>query len=188
MKHLPEVISQCIELKRSAQQELYAYTYRELCVVVAVYAKDHSEKDWIFNLGMMRVFNSLKNYKIGTNYLGWARTILVRSAIDHLRKNKLYNQHLSTVEIEKQEISSNDFDAMMSKIDSESIINLIQKLPENQRLIFNLFELGGYSHKEIEEMTNINYNTSKWILSKAKKSLREMIHISKELNHVSYGK
>ncbi len=181
MENLDHIIVHCIEQKRSAQEELYAITYRELCAAVAVYVNDHSERDWVFNLGMMKVFTNLKNYKLGTNYLGWARVILVRSAIDHIRSRIKHTVNLAPVHIGHTNLSSSDFENMMDEIDTEEIMLLIQKLPESERLIFNLYEIEGYTHKEIEKLTEIKSNTSKWLLSKAKKALRGFVSISSEL-------
>jgi len=175
-----------LERDRTAQETLYQYTYTEIGAVVSTYAKDRSEHDWIFNLGMLRVFTSLGKFKPGTNFLGWARTIIVRACIDHLRSNKSYLSKLSPIDTQYN-LSSKDFESMMNSIDTEEIIALIQKLPVNQKLIFNLYEMEGYSHKEIHELTDININTSKWLLSKAKKTLREMITNSKDLKKYDHG-
>ena len=69
MEGLKHIIQQCQQRERTAQQQLYNYTYKKLCTAVAVYAKDKSERDWIFNLGLMRIFTSLDKYALGTNSL-----------------------------------------------------------------------------------------------------------------------
>jgi hypothetical protein len=60
---LKNIIPQCINQERKAQKKLYDYTYMELGTAVALYTKDYSERDWIFNMGMFKIFNSLENYK-----------------------------------------------------------------------------------------------------------------------------
>lgn len=188
MKNLTQIISQCKEQDRSAQQQLYTYTYTKLAAAVAVYSKDNSERDWIFNLGMMRVFTSLNKFSIESNYLGWARTLLVRSAIDHYRKNKKHKDNHTTLGILNYNVSSQDFESMMNKLDTGSIISILQKLPAKTRLIFSMYEMDGYSHKEIYQMTGININTSKWLLAKSKKTLKTIIKNSMDLKNLSYGR
>lgn len=187
MKDLNHIIQQCIQRKRPAQQQLYSYTYEKLCTAVAVYAKDNSERDWIFNLGMMRIFTSLENFSTNTNYLGWARTILVRSSIDHYRSQKKHKDNLTAIEVQDYNVSSQDFEEMMNNLDAEVIIQVLQKLQEKERIVFSMYELDGYTHKEIQELTGINSNTSKWLLSKAKKSLKELVMNLETLDKNGYG-
>ena len=172
MKALKIILQKCIDSDRVAQHKLYDYTYSNLITAVALYTKDKTQQDWIFNLGMLKVFSSLQNYELGTNYLGWARTILVRSAIDHIRKNKKYNDLLSPVEMNEREVNVSELNEALNTLENEALITLIQSIPENERLIFTMYEIEGYTHVEIEKMTSINKNTSKWLLAKARKSLQ----------------
>ena len=102
---LTEFIQGSILQDRKAQHQLYSYTYKKLVAAVAIYAKDNSERDWLFNLGMMRVFTNLKNLEKDSNYLGWARTLLVRSAIDHYRKHQRHKDKLTPLQSTEYSIS-----------------------------------------------------------------------------------
>jgi len=167
------IIKQCLIPERKGEQQLYEFTYSNLATAVALYTKDRSERDWVFNLGMLKVYNSLPNYKTGTNYLGWARTILVRSAIDHIRKNKSYQDHLAPVEVEDDHVAATAINDALNNLQNEDLIKIIQSLPENERMIFTMYEIEGYTHVDIEKITGVKKNTSKWLLSKARKTLRE---------------
>lgn len=184
---LSEVIQACQQGDRAAQQVLYTQTYAQLAAAVAIYCKDATDRDWVFNLGMLRIFGSLDNYQLKTNYMGWARTILVRAAIDHLRKNKSYNEHLAPVTPTEMENTVSVLNDALADIQTEVLIMLIQALPERERLIFSLYEIDGYTHKEIEKMTDIKMNTSKWLLTKARKALIEMVTAS-QLKSNDHGK
>ena len=140
MENLKDIIRKCIDSDRVSQHHLYDYTYRNLITGVALYTKDNTQQDWVFNLGMLKVFSSLENYQLGTNYLGWARTILVRTAIDHIRKNKKYHEMLAPVEIDEREVSVSELNEALNTLENESLIRLIQSIPENERLIFTMFE------------------------------------------------
>ena len=76
---------------------------------------------------------------------------------------------------------------MMNNLDAEVIIQVLQKLQEKERIVFSMYELDGYTHKEIQELTGINSNTSKWLLSKAKKSLKELVMNLETLDKNGYG-
>ncbi len=165
-----------------AQKQLYEYTYIELGTSVALYTKDSSERDWVFNIGMLKIFNSLENFKDNTNYLGWAKTILTRNAIDYLRKKTKYKNSMVPIDFSHYNTHISDYETGLNSLETEDIINLIQKLPDNERLIFTMHEIEGYKHTEIEKETRINRNTSKWLLSKAKLTLRSMINNLYNLN------
>jgi RNA polymerase sigma-70 factor (ECF subfamily) len=188
MKELSNIISKSIKEDRVSQQQLYEYCYSKLSTAVALYTKDHSEKDWIFNIGMLKVFKNLEKYQANTNFLGWARTILTRSAIDIYRQQKKHNEVLVPLQIEENKHQLTEINSALNALETEDIIKLIQRLSNDERLVFTMFEIDGFSHTEIEKETGIKKNTSKWLLSKARKSLKEMIINSPSLNHYLYGK
>ena len=188
MKNLSSIIKKCTQQDRLSQQQLYEYCYTSLSTAVALYTKDASEKDWVFNIGMLKVFKSLDKYENKTNFLGWVRTILTRTAIDVYRQQKRHNEYLAPVQVEETKNQLIEINEALNTLETNDIIKLIQQLPNDERMVFTMFEIEGYSHSEIEKETGIKKNTSKWLLSKARKSLRKMIINSPSLNHYFYGK
>jgi len=179
---LNTIIDQCLKGNPKGQQQLYEYTYTSIATVVSLYAKDNTERDWIFNTGMIKVFNSLNQFEKETNYLGWARTILVRSAIDHYRKETLKPTVNIDLQIVEYESNNYDLNAALANLEIEDIVSHIRQLPKREQTVFNLFSIEGVSHNEIEEATGINQNTSKWLLNKAKTKLQQLISRSTKLN------
>jgi len=174
-QELNKIIDQCLKGDVKGQQQLYEYTYTSLAVVVSLYTKDNSERDWIFNTGMLKIFDSLAKYKKGTNYLGWARTILVFTSIDHFRKSNLNSSNNIDVEVIEYEANYFDINKAVSNLAIEEIVGYIKKLPKREQAVFNLFAIEGYSHKEIQSALGINQNTSKWLLNKARVKLKELM-------------
>lgn len=186
--NLSKVIKACQSGDRKHQKALYDYTYERLIMAIALYTKDTTQRDWVFNLGMLKVFSSLDRFTSDTNYLGWARTILVRSAVDHHRKNKKYFDHLAPIVNEEVDLNLSEFNAALDKLENDLLVQIIQSLPDKERVVFSMFEVDGYKHEEIETMTGINRNTSKWLLSKARKSLKEKATKLFHLETLSHGK
>jgi RNA polymerase sigma factor (sigma-70 family) len=60
------------------------------------------------------------------------------------------------------------------------LLELIQKLPDRYRLVFNLYVLDDYSHKEIAEMLKISEGTSKSNLSRARQILKKEIEVHQQ--------
>ncbi len=172
---LEELIEQCKTGERKAQRELYEHTYAKLLNASQRYTPGKEEAQWVFNHAMLKVFANLENYKENTNYLAWARTIIVKTAIDYLRKRIREDKMVVPIEAYDQDMASQEINTVLSQLETEAIIGLVQSLPDKERLVFSLYEIDGYSHVDIEKECNINQNTSKWLLAKAKKELRKKV-------------
>ena len=176
-------ISKCLENNRKAQQALYNYTYSHLLNAVQRYVSENQDVNWVFNMGMLKVFNALKKYKKNTNYLGFARTILVRNAIDFIRSTIQINSIMTPLEVTFDKAADEGLENALNKLEADDVMTLIQTLPDKERLIFSMYEIDGFNHKEIQKHTGINKNTSKWLLAKAKKELRARIYSHYNYKH-----
>ncbi len=173
---ISNIIKAAQQGQRSAQKKLYEHTYTNLLNCVLIYSKDLNDAQWLFNMGMMKVFGSIEKFELGTNYEAWASVILIRSCIDYFRKNKKYNETLVPVVIEDYNDKAIDVNNAINNLETGAIIELVQQLPEKERIVFSMYEIDGYSHVEISEMVGINKNTSKWLLAKSKKALRQKLN------------
>ena len=98
----------------------------------------------------------------------WLRRIAVNTAIDYYRKNQKFRFH---EEVEGHSLLQVNEDAV-GQMSYEEILKLLHQLPEDQHLIFTLYEVEGYSHKEIAEKLNISVSTVENQMVKALKFLR----------------
>lgn len=169
---LHSIIKGCLKKKDSDMEKLYKYSYIRLLNVAVRYTQSITDAQWYFNLAMLRVFKALESYDRSKAYLPWARTIIIRSCIDQFRSKKA----LEVTQLESTHMDHyddlKDFNAFLNTIEIEDIIDKLRVLPDNQRVVFSMFVIDDYTHKEIEELTGINKNTSKWLLSQAKKNLK----------------
>ena len=124
----------------------------------------------VFQDSFVKFFSSLHNFRFEGSFEGWARKIFVSNCLDFLKKKKILllevNENLNVAE---QQLN------ILWKLDLEDLVKLIQKLPEGQRIVFNLYEIEGYSHKEIAEMLQIPVGSSKSQLHRAKMSLKNLL-------------
>ncbi|HEY6504281.1 MAG TPA: RNA polymerase sigma factor, partial [Chitinophagaceae bacterium] len=97
----------------------------------------------------------------------WIHTIMVRTAIDFLRKRRL-----KTVNIEWKSDSEPAIqpEVLIDK-SADEIFYFLRQLPEMSAAVFNLYVIEGYKHKEIAQLLHISEGTSKWHLSEAKRQL-----------------
>ena len=160
-----------------AKEYIYKQYYGYIMAVVLRYVKDSYDAEELVNESFIKAFKSMNRFKMNGDldsleklFLGWMARISSNLSIDHLRAKKqvaLIDDH-------------NQFEAFVNpstpsvSLEVDDILKLLDSLPEIQRLIFNLFEVEGYSHEEIGLKLGIPESTSRTYLTRAKKKLREL--------------
>lgn len=173
----PEILSACRSDNRKAINVLYEHCFKFLMPVCFRYNNNEEDARASFNSGFMKILNGLKKTDEELNFHAWAKRIMVNSLIDEYRKNKKYNEQISKSDDEKtlDFYSSGAVNDAEGKIGYENILMLVKELPESTALVFNMYVIEGYSHKEIAEALEMSEGTSKWHLSTARKMLREKL-------------
>lgn len=132
------------------------------------YARSRQEAEDFLQDGFIKVFDNIKKFNYSGSFEGWVRRIMVNSALKNYRKASFHNEIMPEEEIEM------GFDqGIVNKISEKELLELISKLPDGYRMVFNLFAIEGYEHKEIAEMMGINEGTSRSQLNKARHWLQK---------------
>lgn len=135
----------------------------------------------VINDSFLKVFKHIKTLDNVATFNGWFSRIVSNVSIDHYRKNKKIQFTESIDEIEPVEIPG----TILSKLSVDDILKLIHQLPLSYRLVFTMYVLDGYSHKEIAEQLGINEGTSKSNLFVARKKLQvKMIELYPEYSNL----
>jgi RNA polymerase sigma-70 factor, ECF subfamily len=165
------VIAACKGDDPMAQRALIKLYFGFVKSISLRYSSDNQLADEIVNESFLKVFNNLHKYDEKQAFKGWLRTIVVNTAIDYYRKSiqqpdyeNLDNVHLADLN-----------EDVISRISAEEILELIRKLSPVYRMVFSLYVLDGYTHKEIAEKLGIKEGTSKSNLQDARKKLQTMI-------------
>lgn len=169
-----QLVKNCVNGKVESQELLYRRFSSRMFGVCLRYAKNRMEAEDIMQEGFIKVFQNLKSFRNAGSLEGWVRRIIVNTAINYYKKNLKYLQTLDIddcINNENISVESND------NINMKILLNLIQNLPEGYRMVFNLYVMEGYSHKEIAETLGISENTSKSQLSRARKVLQEKLKL-----------
>jgi RNA polymerase sigma-70 factor (ECF subfamily) len=135
------------------------------------YSADNALADEILNESFLKVFNNLHKYDEKQAFKGWLRTIVVNTAIDSYRKNKQSPDYENLEDVQLPDLNGD----AISSISAEEILALVQQLSPVYRMVFSLYVIDGYSHKEIAEKLGIKEGTSKSNLQDARKRLQSMI-------------
>jgi len=166
-----ELIQGCLNLDPNAQKQLYEKYSAKMFGVCLRYVKDYSEAEDVLVTAFMKVFDRLVQYKGQGSFEGWIRRVTINEALTFLRKNR--NMYLE-VEIEKVD-KEPEFQKLENELEVEDLLNMVKRLPEGYRTVFNLYAIEGYTHREIAKKLEINVNTSKSQLSRARKLLQKYL-------------
>ncbi len=166
-----EIIEGCIEGGRKFQKILYERFYGSMMVVCMRYTNDREEARDVLHEGFIKVFRNMHKFAKGTNLGAWIRRIMVNTAIDHYRK-RAKGPALVEINHAVHEIDTHD---ILSDMSAQEILGLVQRLSPAYRMVFNLYVMEGYSHKEVGKLLGISEGTSKSNLAKARAKLQKMI-------------
>jgi RNA polymerase sigma-70 factor (ECF subfamily) len=168
-----QIIEGCAKHNRRAQQILYDKYSRLLLGVCLRYAKDKAEAEDILQESFLKIFFNIKDFSGTGSFIGWLRKIAVNTAITHYHKNLKYRYHVDIDEYISVEAGTESFEEDF--FNSEELFKVLNELPAGYRMVFNLYAVEGYKHKEIAEMLGIDTNTSKSQYSRAKGVLRDKL-------------
>ncbi|MDR6809778.1 RNA polymerase sigma-70 factor (ECF subfamily) [Dyadobacter sp. BE34] len=169
---LNSVLEACKLRNPQAQRCLIRHFAGYAKSVAVRYSANREEAEEIINDSFLKVFLNLKQYDVSFPFKSWFRKIIINTAISYHRKNLQWQ--LNTEELGDIDVADVNIDTI-SAITSEEILELIQGLPPAYRVVFTLFVVDGYSHKEIAGMLGIQEGTSKSNLRDARKKLQTMI-------------
>lgn len=166
-----EIILGCVRKIERNQELLYKRYYGYVMSISLSYSSNREIAQEIVDDTFMKVFDSIKSFDTTQPFKGWLRKITINTAIDHLRKNKKFTHHLDLYEYTNEVPSIETIDQLAIN----DIHKLIANLPDILRVVFNLYEIEGYSHKEIAALINIAESSSRTYLTRAKDRLRELV-------------
>jgi RNA polymerase sigma-70 factor (ECF subfamily) len=166
-----ELVKKCLENNRNAQKALFDKYSRNMMSLCIRYAGNEDDAKDILQEGFIKVFTRLKDYRGSGSLSGWIKTIMVNTALNHIKKRGMVTEWL---EINEEFSVSADLQGD-SRMGEQELLKLIRSLPDGFRTIFNLFAIEGYSHKEIAGMMGISENTSKTQYMRARARLQKMI-------------
>ena len=168
---IDDLLEGCKRRERRTQELLYKVLASKMLGVCMRYAKDSYEAEDMLQIGFVKVFQKVDLFRGDGSFEGWIRRIMVNTAIETYRKNQ---RGLNVVDIDEV-IESPQVTFDMNRLEVNDLLNLIKELSPGYKLVFNLYAIEGYSHKEIAEQLGISEGASKSQLSRARSLLKEKI-------------
>ncbi|RKR85027.1 RNA polymerase sigma-70 factor (ECF subfamily) [Mucilaginibacter gracilis] len=167
-----ELIEGCRKGHRKMQEMLYKQLASKMLAVCMRYATDRMEAEDMLQNGFVKVFKKLDDFRDEGSFEGWVRRIMVHSSIEYYRK---HHKMMQVVDIETPGAEQSVDPVAASNLGVQDLLAIIQQLPPGYKMVFNMYAIEGYSHKEIGEIMNITEGASKSQLSRARTILKEQI-------------
>jgi RNA polymerase sigma-70 factor (ECF subfamily) len=167
---IEKLLHECKNNNTQAQEQLYKLLAPKLFAVSLKYSRSYEEAQDNLQESFLIIFEKLKQFKNDGSFEGWAKRLVVNYVLQQYRKQGTFLELVSDKLPNVEEVEIDD-----ELVSMEFLLKIIQELPDRYRLVFNLYVVDGYSHKEIAEMLEITDGTSKSNLSRAKMILKEKI-------------
>jgi RNA polymerase sigma factor (sigma-70 family) len=168
-----EILKGCIEGKSSAQKALFD-TYAKLMLGVCNrYASNIEEAEDVMQEGFVKIFLHIGEFKGDGSLVAWMRRIMINTAITYYHKMRKHRYHDDLEEVRESQFEDQDWGE--AEFTREELFHVIQRMPDGYRVVFNLYAVEGYKHREIAEILEIDENTSKSQYSRARRWLQERL-------------
>ena len=181
----PGLIKKCKKGDATAQRLLYDH-YKALVMGISRrYGGSREEAEDIFQEAFIRIFKYISQLKNIKQADGWIKKTTVHTAINYYHRNKRHQHEHGDFKDVLQ--PNTDYERILEHLNNQQILDLINGLPAGYRMIFNLYAIEGYNHREIGQMLNISENTSKSQLSKARQVLQKALRAMGINKYERYG-
>jgi RNA polymerase sigma-70 factor (ECF subfamily) len=170
MKTLEEIIRGCQSGRQADQQLLYEKFSAKMYAICFRYTRDRTEAEDVLHEGFIKVFKGIADFRGSGSFEGWMRRIMVNSALERFRR-----QHWLFPVEEVAEDASVDWNGPEQSLSAADLLQMVSELPPRYRMVFNLYAIEGYSHKEVSDMLGINEGTSKSNLARARAILQKRL-------------
>ncbi len=173
-----ELIEGCIRENPRVQEQLYKQYASRMFALCLRYSSSRMEAEDTLHEGFMRVFQSIGRYTSTGSFEGWIKRIMINSCLKKYHANK--HMYLKQTNIDDYgQLNEEYHPTGYDKLQVTDLVDMVQKLAPGFRLVFNLYALEGYNHKEIGDMLDISEGTSKSQLSRARQILQKMLGYQK---------
>lgn len=166
------LVQECKKGSLKYQEMLYKHFYGFAMGVCLRYSHNPDDASEAVNDAFIKVFNAIHLYNEAHPFKAWLRTIMVNTAIDRRRKEMKHQMQLEISDA----LPIADNASIISRLNAQDILKLMNILPPLHRTIFNLYEIDGYNHDEIGQMLGLPASTSRVYLSRAKDKLKKVLN------------
>ncbi len=172
-----ELIKACISGDRKSQRDLFELYAPKMMSVCRRYARHQLEAQDMMQEGFIKMFMNLEKFQFEGSFEGWVRRIMVNTALKKVSKKSFSHERIGIDETYEGKIDA----SIISELNAEQLLEMVSQLPEGYRIVFNMYVLEGFSHKEIGAKLGIGESTSRSQLVKARRILQTKVLESQKI-------
>lgn len=170
-EQLDILVKGCKKGNSRSQEKLYNLFSAAMYGLCLRYASNEDDAKDILQDGFVKVFQKIDQVTEPKAFPGWIRRVIINTALEKYRSQVLLQRIDESHLAMKEEVSGD----VLDQLNAETLVDLIKDLSPKYRMVFNLYAIEGYSHKEVGEMLEISEGTSKSNLSRARVVLQEKV-------------
>jgi RNA polymerase sigma-70 factor (ECF subfamily) len=178
---LDQIINDCKKNNSKAQEQLYQLFSKKFFGVCLKYSSNYADAQDNLQDGFLIIFRKINQFNGKGSFEGWAKRVMINNALQKFKGVRY-------LELTNENIPEDDVEIDDENVPIEYLMKIIQELPDQYRLVFSLYVLDGYSHKEIAETLQITTGTTKSNLSRARHILKEKIEVYTRIEIKSLAK
>jgi RNA polymerase sigma factor (sigma-70 family) len=168
-----ELINQCRKGHEKAIRQLYERCFPDMYKVVVRYGRHQEDVQEMVDNSFMKILKALSSYQDIEKFGHWVRTVSINAALDFVRSRQRREKWLSDAPLENVGQMHLADPSWTPPLATQDIWKHMAELPDQHRVILNLFAIEGYAHKEIAQMLEISETASRWYVSEARKQLKK---------------
>src|SRR6266496_2159754 len=166
------ILKGCLNNEATAQRELYNRYSPKMLAVCYRFAHNREDAEDMLQEGFIKVFLQIHTFEYRGAFEGWIRRIIVHTCINHLKKNKKFNESVDIIHATSIQVRE---ESVPSIVQAKQVVECIRLLPIGYRTVLNLYAVEGYTHREISNMLDIEESTSRSQYTRARAMLEEIL-------------
>ncbi len=175
-QNIEDLVALCKQKNRKAEFEIYNRYCKAMYNVAYRIVKDEHYAEDVMQEGFLRAFLKIDDYRQEVAFGAWLKTIIINYSIDfYKKKNAFRPDELDKVLHKVEDETHHDADIDFTQLKATQVLNAMQTLKENYRMVLTLHFIEGYDQEEITEILNISHANCRTTISRAKESLRKVL-------------
>jgi RNA polymerase sigma factor (sigma-70 family) len=168
-----EILKGCKNDDRKAQEQLYKKYAPVLLGILCRYSRNKQEAEDLLQEGFVKIFRNIDQYREEGTLLAWMRKIMINTALRYYQSTIEESKNIRLKDSMERKLA--DIDTNVISYSAEEVMKVLQLLPEGFRIVFNMYAIEGYRHKDIAKKLGISVSTSKSQYARARKFLRKIL-------------
>jgi RNA polymerase sigma-70 factor (ECF subfamily) len=149
--------------------ELYAKAMYNTCYRMM---NSQMEAEDMLQEAFTEAFRKLHTFRYESTFGAWLKRIVINKCINEIKRRKADLNFVEDIGIYGERKEEDEYQAELSVAEIKKAMN---QLPDGSRMIFSLYLLEGYDHREIAQILNVSESNSKSQYMRAKRKIKEIL-------------